>query len=68
MIRRITRRQACVQVIVFQINDAVFNFREGLYTEKGGKDMHGTSRLKLGDTYKIRALRKFPVFSSIRPT
>ncbi len=55
MIRRITRRQACVQVNVFQISDTVFNIREGLYSEKGGKDMHGTSRLELGETYKIRA-------------
>jgi hypothetical protein len=55
MIRRTAMRQACVQVNVFENNDTVFNIREGLYTENGGKDMQGTSRLKLGDTYKTRA-------------
>ncbi len=34
MIRRTTMRQACVQMNVFQINDTVFNIREGLYTER----------------------------------
>jgi hypothetical protein len=40
MIRRAAMRQPCVQVNVFQINDAVQNIREGLYTrwvERGDK-------------------------------